>query len=555
MQCKDLPDLEPMLDSQLDAHRQWTSDAIQNEILEIISDAVIKRIISDVRTSEYFGIIMDETSDVSKKEQVAICMSYVIDGIMKEAFVGFFDTKSTDGETLYELVKKVMKDLELDLQKIVGECFDGAANMKGRIKGLQALMKKTSPLALYVHCYAHLLNLALQKTLEEILPLRNTLGTIQQLYNFLEASPKRHAIFKDTEVDKEVLFKRSLKSLSITRWACRWEAVKAVSEELERVVKTLLKLTQDKDSKTHADARSLLNAICSFEFIFGLNLLKVILSQSNALSRYLQSKDMDVITARRNADLVMGAIKSCRDPEHFQNLWDMTSLVCKNIEKWIDGTMFNVKETRSMMRQPSKRFQFAVGETSNNNTEFVSPEEFHRINTYYTALDFVLQQLEYRFSGNDQDVLCALADILLGDKPKESNIDLVCESYGFDKDLLVAEHDLFTMYKADIDYNGRSASDLLTLMKESELIQFVPELYKALKFLCVIPATSCSAERAFSALRRLETYLRSTMGQDRLSHLAIICIEREYSNLVMKHDIDDLIDVFGSCNNRQSFFF
>ena len=165
------------------------------------------------------------------------------------------------------------------------------------------------------------------------------------------------------------------------------------------------------------------------------------------------------------------------------------------------------------------------------------------------------QQLEYRFSGNDQDVLCALADILLGAKPKESSIDLVCEFYGFDKDLLVAEHDLFTMYKADIDYNGRSAPDLLTLMKESELIQFLPELYKALKFLCIIPATSCSAERAFSALRRLETYLRSTMGQDRLSHLVIICIEREYSNLVMKHDIDDLIDVFGSCNNRQSFFF
>ena len=63
----------------------------------------------------------------------------------------FFDTKSTDGETLYELVKTVMNDLELDLKKIVGQCFDGAANMKGREKGLKALMKKTSPLALYTH--------------------------------------------------------------------------------------------------------------------------------------------------------------------------------------------------------------------------------------------------------------------------------------------------------------------------------------------------------------------------------------------------------------------
>ena len=37
--------------------------------------------------------------------------------------------------------------------------------------------------------------------------------------------------------------------------------------------------------------------------------------------------------------------------------------------------------------------------------------------------------------------------------------------------------------------------------------------------LAVIPATSCSAERSFSALRRLKTYLRNTMGQQRVSNV------------------------------------
>ena len=49
----------------------------------------------------------------------------------------------------------------------------------------------------------------------QIEPLRNTLGTIQALYNFLEASPKRHALFSDTEVQGEDL-KLTLKSLSAT---------------------------------------------------------------------------------------------------------------------------------------------------------------------------------------------------------------------------------------------------------------------------------------------------------------------------------------------------
>ena len=41
----------------------------------------------------------------------------------KEAFVEFFDTKSTDEQSLYELVKKVMGAMNLALHDIVGICF------------------------------------------------------------------------------------------------------------------------------------------------------------------------------------------------------------------------------------------------------------------------------------------------------------------------------------------------------------------------------------------------------------------------------------------------
>ena len=105
---------------------------------------------------------------------MSICLSYVLNGQKKEAFIGFIDTKSTDGQSLYELVERVMSEMNLALHNIVGECFDGASNMKGLHKGLATLMKKTSPLALYVHCYGHLLNLAIQDTME-VEQLRNAL--------------------------------------------------------------------------------------------------------------------------------------------------------------------------------------------------------------------------------------------------------------------------------------------------------------------------------------------------------------------------------------------
>ena len=83
----------------------------------------------------------------------------------------------------------------------------------------------------------------------------------------------------------------------------------------------------------------------------------------------------------------------------------------------------------------------------------------------------------------------------------------------------------------------------------------LPEFAKALKILAVIPATSCSAERSFSSLRRLKTYLRNSMGQERLSSLALLHIEREYINKVLNEDMTKMIDVFGQRSGRNKYFF
>ena len=83
----------------------------------------------------------------------------------------------------------------------------------------------------------------------------------------------------------------------------------------------------------------------------------------------------------------------------------------------------------------------------------------------------------------------------------------------------------------------------------------LPEFVKALKILAVIPATSCSAERSFSPSRRLKTYLRNSMGQERLSSLALLHIEREYVNKVLKEDMTKMIDVFGQRSGRNKYFF
>ena len=167
----------------------------------------------------------------------------------------------------------------------------------------------------------------------QIEPLRSyALRTIQALYNFLESSPKRHALFSDTEVQGEDL-KLTLKSLSATRWSSRWEAVKAVYGQMERIVIALLTLSSDKDPKTYSERRASSTAICDLEFIFGLCVLKVILNNTYSLCRYLQGKTVDIISARRNADMTIQTLHQCRSEESFNNVWQIASAMGPKMKK------------------------------------------------------------------------------------------------------------------------------------------------------------------------------------------------------------------------------
>ena len=92
-------------------------------------------------------------------------------------------------------------------------------------------------------------------------------------------------------------------------------------------------------------------------------------------------------------------------------------------------------------------------------------------------------------------------------------------------------------------------------MHPNGIRDILPVLCKVASILATIPATPCSAERSFSALHHIKTFLRSTMGQDRLSRIAVINIERKYANKTMQDDMQRIIDIFGRRSNRSAYFF
>lgn len=72
-----------------------------------------------------------------------------------------------------------------------------------------------------------------------------------------------------------------------------------------------------------------------------------------------------------------------------------------------------------------------------------------------------------------------------------------------------------------------------------------PNIFKILKVCATIPVTTASAERSFSTLKRIKTYIRSTLGENRLNGLASLSIHRE-----VNVDTEKIIDMFNVKSRR-----
>ena len=75
-----------------------------------------------------------------------------------------------------------------------------------------------------------------------------------------------------------------------------------------------------------------------------------------------------------------------------------------------------------------------------------------------------------------------------------------------------------------------------------------PNLTVLYKLYLTIPVSSAAAERSFSRLKLIKSYLRTTMKQDRLSGLALLSIERQ---LTKELDYDKVIDTFSNVKTRR----
>ncbi|XP_029346798.1 zinc finger MYM-type protein 1-like [Acyrthosiphon pisum] len=124
----------------------------------------------------------DETTDISTSEQLTLCVRYIDeDGNLNEDFLKFIEVENLTGSHLSSAILNGLIECGLDCQYLIGQGYDGASNMSGKCRGVQSYVQTQYPKAVYVHCAAHSLNLAVS-TASDIQQIRNCLGVIEKMW-------------------------------------------------------------------------------------------------------------------------------------------------------------------------------------------------------------------------------------------------------------------------------------------------------------------------------------------------------------------------------------
>lgn len=533
MQCGDVKLLSHTENMALNA--TYMSPIIQNEIINICGSIIQKKIISSIVDAGVFSILVDETADISGYEQMSLCVRYTKQSetcyIVKEDFLGFFRLEQTTGEYISNSIITLLRQLGLDCKNMVGQGYDGASAMKGSFKGVQACIKKEYPQALYVHCCSHSFNLALCHSCK-IQSVRNCVGTVKSVINFIKGSPKRTALLR-MKIE-EILPKcqtSTLTSMCETRWVENHNALLKFKELFKPILVTLEELSDDSDTDTSSNASALAKALTNGEFVVTLCFVTKVFSYTLTLCKILQSPLCD--------------LKSATD--HIANIADRFQKMRQDIEhefaqiyKEAEAIMSDVGEEIRIPRRASLQ-------RNRCNVNADTPEMYFRIAIAIPLIDDFNDQLNDRFLDHRQvfSSLNSLLPLVCCQPHVSINVEnLMIYEDKIDLQLLEAEFDLWKVYWSKKDEIDRPSCAIEALGECNK--DFYPNIFILLKIFATLPVTTCTPERTFSTLRRLKTYLRNSCGQNRLTGLALMSIHRD-----IDIPTNEVIDLFALKKDRR----
>ena len=270
----------------------------------------------------------------------------------------------------------------------------------------------------------------------------------------------------------------------------------------------------------------------SFKFSFGLCLGQRLYSHTGNLSKALQSKKLPAIATLRLALLTKYILMSLRSDENFKIFFDVRKA---DVRK---ASLHPQIEQPTLSRKGNRRnysiLTYVEGHLSAESHHPVTVEDYYRP-LYFEAIDFILQALMSCFEQPSFKAFCIMEQVLLKRIEGEDASDEIEEMkkiFGDDVDVTSLSTELEVLKSICKKNKPSHTLEIIEVLKKCnrDNCLIIPSLLKIVKLLLVVAPTTATAERSFSMMRRVKTWLRATMKQKRFKSLAILTSHKDITD-------------------------
>ncbi|XP_046855188.1 uncharacterized protein LOC124448235 [Xenia sp. Carnegie-2017] len=290
----------------------------------------------------------------------------------------------TTAHDLYTAITTILQLHGVSFEKLVAQTYDGASTISGCYNGLQAIKKeKIGNHIIFVHCYAHTLNLVLSDSTCVAIDVITLFDSLEKLHVLFNNSHKVHELFQLVQKNENLkIF--SIKRLNTVRWNAREFCLNVFLLRFECIMRELQKVAEERSftESQRATANGLQAAFQTKQFVATACLFQEIFGITGPLSRYLQSVNAEFGKAMDMVDSSISRIQIIRDkPEKIIEMSDSFAL---DVE-W--------RSTRPLRRRPMD------GEQARDDLAD-SPKAQWKRDTFYKVLDSIQSSMKNRFEKN-----------------------------------------------------------------------------------------------------------------------------------------------------------
>ena len=470
----------------------------------MIGKCIRKDIIEEVKRSKYYTVIADEVTDASNKEQLSIVLRYVQVDVIKEVFVGFIYVERITGESLANAILKWLETAGLSPSDMRGQCYDGANNMSGARSGCRSIVQQQAPMAMYFHCAAHRLNLAVVSACK-IQAFKNVESYIGEIARFFAFSSKRQRLFdRVMDMIRPPSKAKKLKDACRTCWIQRIDSYAVFLELLPTLHTTFQAMVIPRqyedfgtdwnwDGETITKANGFLFQLQSSSFLTCFKILIEIFHKLRSLTMKLQMQAIDVVYAYKEVQSVISTLKGMRErsSSEFKNIFSEAQKLGKDLH----GQDFELSRPRIVRHQMHRA-------TS-------SPEEHYHVTLYDEFLSHVIRELLERFTENSSQgsgLLYLLPSESISVEVEDEIPRELAQAVDFYQDdlphsvMFPTEYRMWVRKWKQHNLSTDTPKKLVDVLQMFSATEF-PNIFSLLKLALTLPITSCESERSFSLSR------------------------------------------------------